>query len=110
MIIINKLCQDETFCLLTIPKKYRSDFGYSLQDLKGINPVLCTHRIPIDPESTSSRKPQRRLNNAIREDVKKEILLHARIIYLVPNSKWVSPVQVVPKKGGVTAVKNEKMN
>lgn len=42
--------------------------------------------------------------------MKKEIskLLHTRIIYLVPCSKWVSPVQVVPKKGGMTVVENSK--
>jgi hypothetical protein len=48
----------------------------------------------------------------MREIVKKEVLklLHAGIIYLVPQSEWVSPVQVVPKKGEMTVVKNEKMN
>ena len=42
--------------------------------------------------------------------VKKEVLklLHARIIYLVSHSEWVSPVQVVPKKEGMTVVRNEK--
>jgi hypothetical protein len=46
----------------------------------------------------------------MREVVKKEVLklLHARIIYPVPHSEWVSPVQVVPKKRGMTVVKNEK--
>jgi hypothetical protein len=46
----------------------------------------------------------------MREVVKKEVLklLHAGIIYPVPHSEWVSPVQVVPKKGGMTVVKNEK--
>ena len=46
----------------------------------------------------------------MREVVKKEVmkLLHAGIIYLVPHSKWVSPVQVVPKKGGMTVIENEK--
>jgi hypothetical protein len=34
--------------------------------------------------------------------------LHAEIIYHVPHSEWVSPVQVVPKKGGMTVVKNDK--
>ena len=44
----------------------------------------------------------------MREVVKKEVLklLHAEIVYPVPE--WVSPVQVVPKKGGMTIVKNEK--
>ena len=34
--------------------------------------------------------------------------MHAGIIYSVLHSEWVSPVQVVPKKGGMTIVKNEK--
>jgi hypothetical protein len=46
----------------------------------------------------------------MREVVKKEVikLLDAGIIYPVPHSKWVSPVHCVPKKGGLTVVKNEK--
>jgi hypothetical protein len=46
----------------------------------------------------------------MREVVKKEVLklLHAWIIYLVPHSEWVSPVQVMTKKGGMTVVRNEK--
>jgi hypothetical protein len=40
----------------------------------------------------------------------KEILkvLEAGIIYPISDSKWVSPTQVVPKKSGLTVVKNEK--
>ena len=110
VIISDKLSQEESLRLLTVLEKHRSAFGYSLQDLKGISPALCTHRIPIDPDSTPSREPQRRLNNAMREVVKKEVLklLHAGIIYLLPYSVWVSPVQVVPKKGGMAVVINEK--
>ncbi|XP_057996533.1 uncharacterized protein LOC131175871 [Hevea brasiliensis] len=52
---------------------------------------------------------QRRLNPNMKELVKKEVLklLEARIIYPISDSSWVSPVHVVPKKGGVTVVKNE---
>ena len=34
-------------------------------------------------------------------------MLDAGIIYPISDSKWVSPIQVVPKKGGMTVVKNE---
>ena len=46
----------------------------------------------------------------MREIVKKEVLklLDAGIIYPVPHSEWVSPIQVVPKKGGMTVVPNDK--
>lgn len=35
-------------------------------------------------------------------------LLESGIIYRISDSKWVSHVHVVPKKGGVTVVQNEK--
>jgi hypothetical protein len=53
---------------------------------------------------------QRRLNNVMREVVKKEVLklLKARVIYPVSDSEWVSPVQVVSNKGAMTIIHNEK--
>jgi hypothetical protein len=111
VIISDKLSQEESSRLITVLEKHRAAFGYSLHDFKGISPVLCTHRIPTDLEIIPSREPQRRLNNAMREVMKEVLkLLHAGIIYPVPHSEWVSPVQVVPKKGGMTIVKNERMN
>ena len=110
VIISDKLSDEEIAKLIAVLEKHRAIFGYSLQDLKGMSPTLWTHRIPIDPSKTPSREPQRRLNNTMREVVKKEVLklLHVWIIYPVPHSEWVSPVQVVPKKGGMTVVENNK--
>jgi hypothetical protein len=87
VIISDKLSDEKTSKLIAILEKHRLVFGYSLQDLKGISPTLCTHHIPIDPLSTPSREPQCRLNNAMREVMKKEVLklLHVGIIYPVPH-------------------------
>ncbi|CAA7030634.1 unnamed protein product [Microthlaspi erraticum] len=74
-----------------------------------ISPELCTHRIILEDESSSSIEHQRRLNPNLKEVVKKEImkLLKAGVIYPISDSAWVSPVHVVPKKGGITVIKNE---
>jgi hypothetical protein len=87
--------------LVATLEKYRSVICYSLNNLKGISPSLCTHRILMEQDHKHAREHQRRLNNAMREVVKKEVLkLHkAIVIYSVSNSEWVSPVQVVSKKG-----------
>ncbi len=34
-------------------------------------------------------------------------LLDVGVIYPISDSVWVSPVQVVPKKGGMTIVQND---
>jgi len=46
------------------------------------------------------------MNPSIKEEVLK--LLEAGLIYPIFDSAWVSPVQVVPKKGGMTIIRNEK--
>ena len=52
---------------------------------------------------------QRRLSHNMKEVIKKEImkLLDAGIIYPISDSNWVSPIHVVPKKGGITVIRNE---
>jgi hypothetical protein len=46
----------------------------------------------------------------MREVVKKKVLklLKVGVIYPISDSEWVSPVQVVLKKGGMTVLRNEK--
>ena len=63
----------------------------------------------MEEGSKPSIENQRRLNPNMNEVVKKEImkLLDAGIIYPISDSDWVSPIHVVPKKGGMTVVKNE---
>jgi hypothetical protein len=55
LIIRNKLSHEETQKLVATLEKYRSVIGYSLKDLKGISPNLCTHCIPMDQDISLSR-------------------------------------------------------
>ena len=91
-------------------KKHRAAIGYTLDDLKGISPTLCQHKINLEEDAKPVRDPQRRLNPKMKEVVRKEILklLEAGIIYPDADSQWVSHVHCVPKKGGITIVPNDK--
>ena len=68
--------------------------------MKGIHPNTCIYHIYMDVSISSIRKPQRRMNPALKEIVKEELqkLLNVGFIYPISNSKWVSPLVVVPKK------------
>jgi len=98
--------------LLNLLKKHKKVIGYSINDLKGISPAFCTHRIQLEEQYKPVVEHQRRLSHAMRDVVKKEVikLLNAGIIYPVPHSEWVGPVHCVPKKGGLTVVKMRRSN
>ena len=85
-------------------------FSWNIEDIKGISPSICMHKILMEEGHTLSIEHQRRLNPAIKEVVKKEVLkwLKARFIYDISDSPWVSPLQLVPKRGGMTVIQNEK--
>ncbi|KAF8105296.1 hypothetical protein N665_0159s0001 [Sinapis alba] len=110
VIVSNELDATELSTLLNELKTFRKTIGYSLDDIKGISPSLCMHRIHLEDESMTSIEHQRRLNPNLKDVVKKEILklLDAGVIYPISDSKWVSHVHVVPKKGGITVVRNDK--
>ena len=73
-------------------KKHRAAIGYTLDDLKGIIPTLCQHKINLEEGAKPVVDHQRRLNPKIKEVVRKQILklLEAGIIYHVAGSHWVS--------------------
>ncbi|KAL9387950.1 hypothetical protein Peur_021074 [Populus x canadensis] len=109
IVISSKLSIEQEQELLRVVRKHKKAIGWTITDLKGISPLLCTHRIYLEEEAKTVRQMQRRLNPNMKEVVRCEVLklLDAGIIYPIANSKWVSPTQVVPKKSGVTVVKNE---
>ncbi|CAL2271511.1 unnamed protein product [Prunus armeniaca] len=91
-------------------KEHKEAIGWSIADIKGIAPSIVMHRIHMEDNAKNSQEPQRWLNPSMKDVVRDEILklLDVGVIYPMSDSKWVSPVQVVPKKSGITVVKNEK--
>ena len=68
------------------------------------------HHIMLEEGAKARRDPQCKLNPNMREEVLKEVLklLSLGIIYSIPDSEWVSPVYMMPKKLGIQVVKNDK--
>ncbi|GJR40050.1 DNA-directed DNA polymerase [Tanacetum coccineum] len=83
MVISSTLSTNEKTRLLKVLWNHKGAISWSIADIKGIESSFF---------------------------VKKEVikLLDAGLIYPISDSPWVSPVQVIPKKGGMTVVKNEK--
>ncbi|BBG96800.1 transposable element gene [Prunus dulcis] len=109
VIIASHLGPNDENKLLRVLKEHKTAIGWSIADIKGISPTLCMHKILLEDNAMPKRDAQRRLNPNMKEVVRKEVikLLNVGIIYPISDSKWVSPVQVVPKKSGITVVKNE---
>ncbi|RDX92581.1 Retrovirus-related Pol polyprotein, partial [Mucuna pruriens] len=110
VIIANNLHQEQEDKLLEVLRQHKKAIGWKLADLPGINPSICMHRILMEEEIKPIRQQQRRLNPTLLDVVKKEVtkLLDVGIIYPISDSQWVSPVQVVPKKSGMTVMKNQQ--
>ena len=66
------------------------------------------HHIHLEENAKSTREMQGRLNPNIKEVVRSEVfkLLDVGIIYPISDNSWESPVQIVPKKLGITVVTN----
>ncbi|XP_062119000.1 uncharacterized protein LOC133832705 [Humulus lupulus] len=110
VIIARNLNQVQEEKVMRVLQEYKTTIGWSIVDIKGISPSMCMHRILLEEGSKPTREAQRRLNPPMMEVMKKEILklLSVGIIYPISDSQWVSPVQVVPKKSGITVVKNDE--
>ncbi|GAU46944.1 hypothetical protein TSUD_180480 [Trifolium subterraneum] len=110
VIISNSLSKGEEERLIQVLKDNKEAIGWALSDLKGISPSYCMHSIMMEDDYKPVAQPQRRLNPTMKEVVRKEVvkLLESGMIYPISDSAWVSPVQVVPKKGGMTVITNDK--
>nr|GFB14282.1 reverse transcriptase domain-containing protein [Tanacetum cinerariifolium] len=84
--------------------------AWKLTDIRGIDPEFYSHKILLEDDFSPKVQSQRRVNPKIHDVIKKEVekLLDAWLIYPISDSPWVSPVHCVPKKGGMTIIKNDE--
>ncbi|GJU94492.1 reverse transcriptase domain-containing protein [Tanacetum coccineum] len=110
IIIAKNLKDEDKTALIKVLKSHKHAIAWKISDIKGIDPQFCTHKILMEENAKPVVQHQRRVNPKIYEVIKQEVikLLDAGLIYPISDSPWVSPVHCVPKKGGITVVKNEE--
>nr|GEZ72341.1 reverse transcriptase domain-containing protein [Tanacetum cinerariifolium] len=109
VVISKDLKINQKEALLKVLKSHKRAISWKINDIKGINPRFCTHKLLMEEDYKPTVKSQRRVNPKIYEVIKKEVikLFDAGMIYLISDSPWVSHIHCVPKKGGITVVENE---
>nr|GFB04709.1 reverse transcriptase domain-containing protein [Tanacetum cinerariifolium] len=110
VIIAKDLSSNEKTYLINILKTRKKAIAGKLTDIKGIDLEFCSHKILFEEDYSPKVQSQRRVNPKIHDVIKKEVekLLDAGLIYPISDSPWVSPIHCVPKKGGMTVIKNDE--
>nr|GEW78098.1 reverse transcriptase domain-containing protein [Tanacetum cinerariifolium] len=110
VIISKDLSVNEKSALIEVLKSRKKAIAWKLTDIRGIDPEFCSHKILLEDDYSPKVQSQRMVNPKIHDVIKKKVekLLDAGLIYPISDSPWVSPVHCVPKKGGMTVIKNDE--
>ncbi|PIN16592.1 DNA-directed DNA polymerase [Handroanthus impetiginosus] len=89
VIISSSLSDVQIQKLLRVLRDHKCAIRWTIDDIKGISPSFCMHKILLEDNHKPSVESQRRLNPIIKEVVKKEIIkwLDAGIIYPISDKK-----------------------
>ncbi|XP_019234223.1 PREDICTED: uncharacterized protein LOC109214728 [Nicotiana attenuata] len=74
VIISSYLTIEQDNSLIKALKAHKGALGWTVEDIKGIGPAICTNRILMEDSYKPIVQPQRRLNPAMQEVVKKKIV------------------------------------
>ena len=88
VVISSSLSNVQEEKLLRVLKEHKKSLGWTIADIKGISPSICTQKILMEEECKPKVQPQRRLNPSMKEVVKAEVikLLDAGMIYPISDS------------------------
>ena len=74
IVISLTLSSDQESKLLSALKKHKNTIEWTLDDIKGINPLICTHKINLEENAKTCQQFRRRLNSHMKEVVKTRVL------------------------------------
>nr|GEV96675.1 reverse transcriptase domain-containing protein [Tanacetum cinerariifolium] len=110
VIIAKDLKDVEKKALIKVLKSHKWAIAWKISDIKGIDSRFCTHKILMEEDYKPAVQSQRRVNPKIHDVIKKEVIkiLDAEMIYSISDSPWLIPIHCVPKKGGMTIIRENE--
>ncbi|MCO5552146.1 hypothetical protein L7F22_005656 [Adiantum nelumboides] len=103
MIKINKLMEEGIQRQsMKFVMKFKDIFAWEHSDLKGVDPEVCQHTLPLKPDTRPILLQRYKMNLNYAKKIKEEIdnLLKARFITKAASSNWLFPIVVVPRNNG----------
>ena len=99
--------------LIETLRSYKDVFAWSYRDLKGVDPTICQHTIPIVKDAKPTKQRPYTYNETFARKIKKEIdkLKEAKFIYEIEHTllgvpyssssqeKWKVKCVCEPQKG-----------
>ena len=100
--IAQDLSPDKEVKLIQTLRDYMDVFAWTYKDLKGVDPTICQHTIPMKLEAKPIKLRPYAYNETFANKIKVELdkLIEANFIYEIEHTEWMSPIVVVPKKNG----------
>ncbi|KAK9005275.1 hypothetical protein V6N11_042718 [Hibiscus sabdariffa] len=74
VIISFKLQNEQEKQLINMMARHKKVIGWTIADIKGISPAICSHKILLEEGHNNSIEAQRRLNPAMKQVVMKKII------------------------------------
>ena len=84
VVISSKLDSFQESKLLNDLRNHKGAIGWNISDIKGISPLVCTHRIYLEDNAKPSREMKCRLNPTMKEVVRIEVLKLLDVIIIYP--------------------------
>ena len=71
--IVANLEPEEEQLLIATLKEYKDVFAWSYKDLKGLDPDICQHTIPMKDDAKTSKQRPYTYNDTFAKKIKEEI-------------------------------------
>ena len=98
----SKLAEDLRSLLIRFLKQNRDVFAWKQEDMRGIDPVIITHRLNVSPSFKPIKQKRRSFTSERKKAINEEVdkLLQAGAIREVEYPEWLANIVLVKKANG----------